>query len=241
MHAPGFKVPLSSMLQNQGPTWHWNKSRKRRSSSRILQGELLVHLAVQALATEDDPAGQHVYASDLGRYSPQWAPWPLSGSSWSTHLKVMAVLPCRLPSQYHTSSTSSAPVCCLLPARSLQQGWPLPAAMQVLATEDDLALDWEQSVDEEGHSLMVCGRRSLWAAEHVERAVHIASRLNALDEKMQSMRERDADCEFGCHLSLRYAGWSVGMAGCKAVKLPGRGEYEHILVAGAELVGHMHS
>ena len=73
----------------------------------------------------------------------------------------------------------------------------MPAAMQVLATEDDLALDWEQSVDEEGHSLMVCGRRSLWAAEHVERAMHIASHLHALDEKLQGMRERDADREFG--------------------------------------------
>ena len=45
---------------------------------------------------------------------------------------------------------------------------------------------------------MVCGRRSLWAAEHVERAMHIASHLHALDEKLQGMRERDADRESGC-------------------------------------------
>ena len=96
-----------------------------------------------------------------------------------------------------------------------------------MATEDDLALDWEQSVDEEGHSLMVCGRRSLWAAEHVERAMHINSHLHALDEKLQGMRERDADCEFGCCcccLHLRFAQASMGMPECKPVNLLGRGE-----------------
>ena len=116
--------------------------------------------------------------------------------------------------------------------------------MQVLATEDDLALDWEQSVDEEGHSLMVCGRRSLWAAEHVERAMHIASHLHALDEKLQGMQERDADREFWkLLLSLHFSNalLSMGLAECKAVKLLGRGKHEHIIVARVELMCHVHS
>ena len=142
-------------------------------------------------------------------------------------------------------STTTTPPALPLPAacfhpRASSRGDPcLLQHTQVLATEDDLALDWEQSVDDEGHSLMVCGRRSLWAAEHVERAMHIGSHLHALDEKLQGMRERDADCEFGVvlHLHLRCAQSSMGMAGRKAVKLLGRGTHKHIIVAILECNG----